>query len=360
MVSTSASRRLRLPDAVGGRSSRRLAKLTLPLLAACGASFAGVGLDTLAPVDGFGPVTVFYPSDASASPIKRGSFTLDVTLQGRPAAGNGRLVVISHSSGGSPRPQSDLSRAWVQAGFVVALPEHVGDNWHDMSKVGPESWTLRSAEGSHAIDAVAADPRFAPPIAPDRIGVYGMSAGGHAALVMAGGRWSPGSFARYCSEHIAEDFPACVGLITRLKGNGLDPVKIAIARQVLNWRFSDGTWRQHHDPRVRAVIAAVPAAASFEPASLAHPTLPLGLIAARKDAWLAPRFHVDAVRDVCTECVVVADLADGGHGAVLSPLPNDLAEAECRLLADLPGFDRGGLPAVCRAVADFFKENLLP
>ena len=229
-----------------------------------------------------------------------------------------------------------------------------------MSKVGPDSWTLRPAEVSNAIDAVAADPRFAALVAADRVGVYGMSAGGHTALVMAGGRWSPASFARHCDAHMAEDFPACVGLFMHLRGNWLDSVKIAGARQALNWHFSDPTWRQHHDPRVHAVVAAVPAAADFDPGSLAHPGVPLGLIAARKDAWLAPRFHVDAVRKVCAECVVIADLAEGGHGSMLSPLPSGLTEVERRLLADPSGFDRGGLPAVYRAIANFFKENLLP
>ena len=288
-----------------------------PLLGLCGPSIAGVGLDTISPAGGNAPITVFYPSDAPAAVVRRGSFTLDMAWKGRPIAGNRRLIVISHGSGGSPWPQSDLARTLVEAGFVVALPEHAGDNWHDMRKVGPDSWTLRPAEVSQAIDAVVADPRFAAPVSADRVGVYGMSAGGHTALVLAGGRWSPASFARHCDAHIAEDFPACVGLFTRLKGDWLDAIRIGVARQVLNWRFSDTGWREHHDPRARAVVAAVPAGADFDPATLAHPRVPLGLIEARKDAWLAPRFHVEAVRKACAECVVVADLAEAGHGSVL-------------------------------------------
>ena len=44
---------------------------------------------------------------------------------------------------------------------------------------------------SRAIDVVSHDARFAPLLALDRVGMYGMSAGGHTALSLAGGRWSP-------------------------------------------------------------------------------------------------------------------------------------------------------------------------
>jgi len=52
--------------------------------------------------------------------------------------------------------------------------------------------------------------------------MYGMSAGGHTALTLAGGRWSPARFTKHCEAHIAEDFAACVGLATQLRGNFLE------------------------------------------------------------------------------------------------------------------------------------------
>jgi predicted dienelactone hydrolase len=114
--------------------------------------------------------------------------------QGVPARGNGRLIVMSHGSGGSPWVHSDLARTLVDMGFVVAVPEHRGDNVKDHSTPGPESWRRRPAEVSRAIDAVAQDSRFKPLLALDKVGVYGMSAGGHTALSLAGGRWSPAHF----------------------------------------------------------------------------------------------------------------------------------------------------------------------
>jgi predicted dienelactone hydrolase len=107
--------------------------------------------------------------------------------QAAPVRGNGRLVVISHGSGGSPWVHADLARSLVEAGFVVAMPQHRGDNYRDDRDPGPDSWTLRPQEVSRAIDAVAQDPRFAPLLKLDKVGMYGMSAGGHTALSMAGG-----------------------------------------------------------------------------------------------------------------------------------------------------------------------------
>jgi len=72
---------------------------------------AAVGVTEIAGKDGDGPVTVYYPTRANAQPLKRGPFTLALALDAAPARGNGRLVVLSHGSGGSPWVHSDLARA---------------------------------------------------------------------------------------------------------------------------------------------------------------------------------------------------------------------------------------------------------
>ena len=165
---------------------------SLRLATAC----AAVGLADL-PADGdHGLVTIFYPSDAPEQPLARGprALRLSAAPDAPPRASGGRLVVISHGSGGAAWVHADLARRLVDAGYVVAVPEHRADNWHDDSDAGPDSWARRPAEVSRAIDAVAADPRFAPLLSVDRVGVYGVSAGGHTALTLAGGRWSRAGF----------------------------------------------------------------------------------------------------------------------------------------------------------------------
>lgn len=340
------------------RARRWLAGFALVALSAL--AQAATGLTELPGLDGDGPVTVFYPSSGAPAPLKRGPFTLTAAWQGAPVRGNGRLVVVSHGSGGSPWTYTDLAGTLVAAGFTVAFPEHRGDNYKDHSGVGPTSWKRRPAEVSRAIDAVARDARFTPLLKLDKVGMYGMSAGGHAALSLAGGRWSPALLKQLCEAHIAETFASCVGVVTQLHGDAFDWIKIQTALWVLRWRLSDATWQTYRDPRVAAVVAAVPYAADFDIASLAEPQVPLGLVTAAQDKWLTPRFHSDAVLAACKRCERVADLPTGGHGALLSPFPPVLSENSAALLNDPPGFDRKVLPDVDRKIAAFFGKHLLP
>jgi len=336
----------------------RATALTLGLLSAL--AQAASGLTEIAGREGDGPVTVFYPTSAAAVPLKRGPFTLSAAWQGAPVRGNGRLIVISHGSGGSAWVHADLAEVLVKTGFIVALPEHQGDNYRDTSAIGPKSWKRRPAEVSRAIDAVVADARFAALLATDKVGVYGMSAGGHTALTLAGGRWSAAGVARHCIARIAADFQACVGLTTQLRGDAFDNVKIWTALAVIRWRFSDTDWQSYHDPRIAAVVAGVPYAADFDMLSFAKLPVPLGLVTAGKDRWLVPRFHSSAVLQACRRCELVADIPGGGHGALLSPPPPNLTGLAAELLGDPPGFDRAVLPAVDRKIAAFFLKHLLP
>lgn len=330
-------------------------------LAAAGVD-AGVGLSEIPGVQGHGPVTLYYPTAAEDQPQRHGPYTLKLAPQAAPVRGNGRLIVISHGSGGSPWVHADLARALVEAGFVVAMPEHRGDNYKERGDAGPESWKRRPAEVSRAIDAVAQDARFAPLLTFDKVGMYGMSAGGHTALSLAGGRWSPARFSQHCEANIANDFPTCVGLFARLTGGIFDGLKMKVALSVIRHRFDDATWHTHTDPRVRAIVAGVPAAADFDHASLANPGVPVGLVTAGQDKWLAPRFHSGAVLKSCKTCELIADLPTAGHGALLSPPPpmDRMGELAAELLGDPPGFDRSVMPQVDRRITAFFSRHLVP
>ncbi|MEJ8810160.1 dienelactone hydrolase [Variovorax ureilyticus] len=341
--------------------ARRL--LALALLGLLGhAASAATGVAVLPAPPDTGPVTVFYPTAAAPARFTRGPFSFDLAADAVPLRGNGRLVVMSHGSGGSPWPQADLAITLVDAGFTVAMPEHAGDNYRDMRDVGPATWRHRPREVSQAIDAMAADARFSPLLDFGRVGVYGMSAGGLTALTLAGARWSPALLNTHCQAHLAQDFPACVGLATSLSGGMLDSFRLAASRRVIDWKLgSQNTLESWTDPRIAAAVAAVPMAATIEMNSLAKPRIPLGLVRAGHDEWLAPQWHIDAVRAACGEhCTLIADMPAAGHGSILSPQVPDLPERAARLLNDPPGFDRASLPGVYAAIARFFIQNLAP
>ncbi len=310
-----------------------------------------------------GPVTLFYPSSSPVGQgVQRMGQTLPLAWQGTPQRGNGRLIVISHGSGGSPWVHAGMARALVQAGYVVALPQHLNDNHQDAVDAGPRSWKRRPAEVSRAIDAVAGDVRFAPLLALDKVGMYGMSAGGHTALTLAGGRWSPAQYLRHCEAHIADDFQTCAGNSMLLNGGWLDGAKQTLVLWHARWFMQDEIWYQHTDPRIAAVVAGVPFAADFDVTSLATPKVPLGLVTARQDVWLQPRFHSKPVLQACLpRCEWLMDVADGGHSALLSPAPPDLSGTMARLVGDPPRFDRQRqVPAIEAKVVDFFARQLSP
>jgi len=338
---------------------RRLMAMAV-LLCLTGTASAATGMTVLAAPPNTGPVIVFYPASATTTKVRRGPFTLDLAVNAVPQRGNGHLIVMSHGSGGSFETEADLAQTFVAAGFTVAMPEHAGDNWHDQSDVGPASWKHRPLEVSQAIDAMATDTRFAPLLDFHHIGVYGMSAGGLTALTLAGARWSPALLAQHCDAHLAEDFPACAGLFTALDGGIFDGVRLAVARLGIHFKFGDDKALQgRSDPRIAVAVATVPVATPIDMASLANPRIPVGLVRAGHDDWLAPRWHIDAVRAACKACVLIADMALGSHGSILSPQPPDLPPREAKLLNDPPGFDRASIPGVYAAITGFFVQNLL-
>lgn len=309
-----------------------------------------------------GPVTVFYPTRQPDREVARDSFLLRVAPDAPVARGNGYLIVFSHGSAANPWVSSDLAKVLVQAGFVVAVPEHAGDNTRDFSQAGPDSWKKRPQEITAALDAVLNDPDFARMVDPRKVGVYGGSAGGHTVLTLAGGRWSPARFAAHCRAHIQQDFAACAGFTTRLSGNWLDRPKQWVIQKVLNFRFSDPTSFGHEDKRIAAAVAEVPYAADFDPDTLRQPRMPLGLVLAGRDVMLVPQFHGDVVRKLCAGCEVLADLPLAGHGVMLSPLPplgpNDSLFKQ--LLGDPPGFDRETtVSGVHLSIARFFTKHLV-
>jgi predicted dienelactone hydrolase len=268
-------------------------------------------------------------------------------------------VVVSHGSGSAPWVHADLARTLVEAGFVVAMPLHCGDSHQNSRAAGPDSWAKRPGEVSRAIDAVGRDPRWAPLLALDKVGVYGFSAGGHTVLSLAGGRWSPSGLRDHCLAHLGEDFNTCAGLATRLTGGWADGFKKWAVRRTLNWLYDDETVQSHHDPRIAAAVAAAPHAAAFDMASFAQPRVPLALISVGQDRWLVPRFHSDRVLAACPSCVHLAHLPSAGHGAMRSPAPLGLTGLRAELVSDPPGFDRRVLPEIDRKVAAFMAQHLL-
>lgn len=324
--------------------------------AAAATAHAGMGMTELPANAVSGPVTVVYPTQAATSAVRRGPFQFDVALDAAPAPANARVVVISHGSPGSPWVHFDLARALVSAGFTVALPEHHADNYKDASDPGPGAWRRRPVEVSRAIDRLAQEPAFGSRLDFTRVGMFGMSAGGHTALTLAGGRWSPSRLREHCRQFLEEDFHGCAGPSVSLNGGLLDGAKKMVVKAVNDRKFDDPAWYEHVDSRIVAVVSGVPFAADFDPDSLRQPKVALALVSARNDRWLVPKFHSDAIAAACRTCEHLLDLETGGHGALLGPL---VPGGGFELVQDPAGFDRvKEVLRVNAAVVGFFAKRV--
>jgi len=335
----------------------RLACLMLLLAFAASprAATAAVGMRVLPANEQTGPLTLWYPSAAPETSRVFGAFKIDAAWNGEARRGNGRLIVLSHGSTGSALPEHDLARALVQAGFIVASPEHEGDNWRDDSATGPRSWIRRPHEVAATIDRLATDASVGPLFDAQRVGVYGMSAGGLTALTVAGARWSPARISHHCQDHAQADAGFCT------YGDRGAWYRVA-QRRVSAWFASlagrDTSVHGHAVALVRAAVAAVPVGAVIEPASLAEVAIPVGLVVATEDRILAPALHVNAVQAACPRCRTLAVLDGAGHDSVLSPWPAEIAQRARLSGPEAAAFDRGRLPDLYRTIAQFFAEHL--
>jgi predicted dienelactone hydrolase len=331
--------------------------LALPLLA--GPVLAQVGMTQLQ-AGGDLPITVVYPTEAAATPRQFGPFALEAALDAAPAPGNGRLVVFSHGTGGDALSLNTLAATLARAGFVVAQPEHRGDNWHDQADAGPSSWKRRPAEITETIDAIARDARFAGRLRLDRVGVFGMSAGGVTGLALAGADWSLGGLLRHCAAHLRDDAGFCLY-------GARSAEEAAVRAQAYSRPLPPGAdemlaGARVRDPRVAAVALAVPVGAIFTPGSLAAIRIPVGVVEAQADRILNPVYHSGYVLAHCGACQRLDTIAGAGHFDTLSPWPDSIAQG----MARMPGGERN--PAVDEArrqqsyerIAAFFREKLRP
>lgn len=365
-----------------GQRCRRWALIALSLLGAW-APFAAaqptpaVGMTQL--MAGELPFTLVYPTLAATSSLSRGPFTLQVAQGAAPLAGPRRLVVLSHGTGGSATADHSLAATLVRAGFVVAQPQHAGDNFQDTSRAGPSAWKTRPAEVTQVIDALAAHPFWKDQLRLDKVGVHGMSAGGVTALALAGGQWRVLNLVQHCLAHPDADAGFCfngaaapaaraIRQASFERVRGVPEVALPAEFQAVHGGLTPapaaGRSDVRPDPRVAAITLAVPVAAIFSADSLARIRVPVGLISASHDTVLLPTFHSDHLMKHCSSCVRLTDLKGAGHFDLVWPWPAAVAQAvaatQVRGGSPEPGFEAQARDAAFERVARFHVRELTP
>ncbi len=363
-----------------------IARLAATLLVACAGQLpaqTAPPTNTPAPVGmtqiqaGDLPVTLVYPSAEPARTLSAGPFVLQVAPDAPPLPGRRRLVVMSHGTGGSAVSDHTLAATLARAGFVVAQPQHGGDNYLDSSRAGPSAWGTRPQEVTRVIDALAAHPRWQARLQLDKVGVHGMSAGGVTGLALAGAQWRLLDVVRHCLAHGEADLGFCMNGALEPQAQAARKASYEGVRGVpehllpadmtrLQGGRTPGTTQPdvRPDPRVAAVTLSVPVAAIFSADSLARIAVPVGLVTATRDTTLLPAFHSEHLLRHCRACTRLADLQGAGHFDLLSPWPEGVARSVAAQQArgGLPeaGFDARMRDAAFDAIAGFFTAHLLP
>lgn len=263
------------------------------------------------------PALVLYPTEIPSAPTAFGPYTMDVSPDAPAAEGPFPVVVISHGNGGSHLIYRAISTHLARNGYVVAMPEHAGNNRNNNELEGSyENLVNRPRHVRLTIDAVSSDPQLSACVQSDNVAIIGHSIGGYTALAVAGG--TPWSETRQRVDVVA-------------------------------------------DPRVRALVLLAPATAWYLPEdSLSQVSIPILMLVAEHDPF-TPRWHADVVLDRVPDRsqVTCRVIENAGHFSFLSPFPPQMRNASFLPSTDPEGFDREKfherLPA---ELLDYLDEKL--
>jgi predicted dienelactone hydrolase len=255
-------------------------------------------------------LTVLYPANDSATPtdVAFGPYTMTVAINANAKAGVHAAALISHGNGGSPFTHRGTAIALAQAGFVVLLPEHVGNSRTDGSLTGTvELLTARPQQLRDALAAVASDTMLASATDLTRLMLIGHSIGAYTVLAAAGG----------------------VPVNTRFDTPVMPSRRLNVA--TVNEAQS-----------VCGLVLLAPAAGWFmPPGGLDGVTAPVLLMRGAEDQ-VTPAFHTNIVRDALGASHPLDEVVvpGAGHFSFQSPYPPMMVVPGFAPATDPPGFDR--------------------
>ena len=247
------------------------------------------------------------------------------------------LVVISHGTGAGPLAHVDTAQALADAGFVVAAPMHRGDNFADESGVGRPEWMAgRARDVSETIDFMTGQWPGKADLDPERIGIFGFSAGATTALISIGGVLDIGRAASHCA---TEPEFVCRLLAPPTEGG------------------AEAAPRSIHDPRIGAAVVAAPGLGfAFGPDGLDAVKVPVQLWSGADDRIVPYATNAGLVRRQLHNRVEAHEVENAVHLSFLAPCGPESPPPLCE---DNPGFDRAAFHRTFNgAVADFFRLHL--
>jgi predicted dienelactone hydrolase len=269
------------------------------------------------------PLRVLYPTSAIETPERIGPYVVNVAFDADVAGNRLPLIVISHGTGGSALVYRDLALHLARSGFVVALPEHPGNNRDDNSLVNTfANLENRPRHIRLVIDAVLSHSAFAGRLS-ENVGLIGHSMGGYTSLALVGGR-------PMASPNETEDGK---------------PRPVPVTR----------------DPRVRAVVLLAPAVGWYMwKDALTDVDLPIMVRMGERDEYL-PVIHSEIIKQGFRDQQLLnfSVIPGAGHFAFLTPFPPEMARPGFPPAQDPEGFDRTKYhPHMNAEILGFLRKHL--
>ena len=282
------------------------------------------------------PVDVWYPSSSAAAVQDLGLFQQTVALNGVIQGAGLRLIVMSHGNGGTKDEHYDTALALARAGFVVAAPEHTGDNYRDQSRA--TDIANRPLEVHLVIDYMLAAWPAHTQLNAGGVGAFGYSAGGFTVLAAAGGEPDLALVGPHCKAH--PGFYDCRLIAAH-------PPAVSVGQAFV------------HDGRIKALVVAAPALGFVFAHGLSAVTQPVQLWRADEDRVLPAPEYADAVRKALPKPAEFHGVPNADHFDFLAPCSAELAQVAPSVCGSRPGFDRAAFHREFNAsVVAFFQAQL--
>lgn len=296
-----------------------------------------VGFQRLAIADpGHSPIAaaVWYPTNAKPGFMLLGTGGQRVATDA-PVEGNQLpLIVFSHGTNASAVSHADTAIALAEKGFIVIAPTHPGDTFQAASDV--EKWLVnRSRHMQRTIDAALTTWKDRQHVDPDRIGIFGFSAGATTALINIGGKPDLSRIWSQCSSH---------------------PEFVCRTTSPQAYR-NPGPTSWQGDGRIRAAVLAAPGLGfTFPLAGLSDVKVPVQLWAGSDDETVPPATNARLLSNLLGRRAEMHVVPRAVHFSFLMPCgllgPRELCQ-------DPKGFDRAAFHRQFNSeVVRFFTSHL--
>ncbi len=288
-------------------------------------------------------VGVWYPTESRPWPTALLGLVLMNVARDAPIDGDSLpLVVISHGNGGGPQSHADLAMHLASAGYVVAAPMHAGDNFADQSAIASaELFSGRTRQLRVTVDQMLHTWQGRDRIDAERIGAFGLSAGGLTVLAAAGAQPDLRRVASHCAQS-----PEFVCEVLQQAGSPLLRADASTAGEGFV-----------ADPRIRAAVVVAPGLGfTLDSAGMAGVRVPIQLWSGDEDDRVPYATNAGPVREALGTRVEFHAVPGAGHVSFLTPCG---LLAPAALCAEKGKFDRKAFHASMNAsVAEFFGRTL--